>query len=88
VHDRETAQPPLKLAQNGHPALAPLLIVPDPGGRRDGHPPAGRSRTRRQLVHLRARVDARASREWNTYVAATIAERETRGLSANTARFR
>jgi hypothetical protein len=28
--------------------------VPDPGGRRDGYPLAGRSRTRRQLLHLRA----------------------------------
>jgi hypothetical protein len=30
----------------------------------------------------------RASRDWNTYVATTIAERTTRGLSANTARSR
>jgi hypothetical protein len=30
----------------------------------------------------------RASRDWNTYVAATIAERTTRSRSANTTRFR
>lgn len=69
-------------------AEAHSLIVPDPGGRCDGHPLAGRSRTRRQLLHLRAQWTHRASRDWNTYVAATIAERTTRGLSANTARFR